>query len=146
MIGKEEDFYHKIRVKMREWLASSEGSASEWAEYLMLAPDLFHLMWKLSADPGVPASEKAKLAIAIAYFISPVDLIPEVIFGPLGFTDDIVLTAYVLNGIVNKTDPELVRKYWAGDEDVLIVIKNILSVADRMVGSGIFSNLKKYLG
>ena len=113
-----------------------------WAGYLLVAPDLFHLLCKLTLDKEVPAKEKAKLAIVIAYFVSPLDLIPEAVVGPVGYIDDIVLSAYVLNSIISKTNPEVVIKHWAGDQDVLEVIQEILKVADEMVGSGLWRKLK----
>jgi len=142
MQQKEADFYVKLRQKIKEWLDSKSGKSNQWARYLIWAPDLFHLLWKLTQDENVPKKEKLKLVAALAYFISPIDLIPEAIFGPVAFTDDIALTAYVLNGLVNKIDPEIIRKHWAGDEDVLNVIKKILSVADKMVGQGLWTKLK----
>lgn len=38
-------------------------------------------------DPQTPARTKAILLAALAYFIAPVDLVPDIIAG-LGFTDD----------------------------------------------------------
>ena len=137
------DFYQKLRGQFRDWCTTDEGKTNKFAEYLMFAPDLFHLLCKLSLDKDVPAIEKAKLAGVIAYFVSPVDLLPEAILGPVGYVDDIALAAYVLNNLVNKTDEEIVRKHWVGDEDVLNVIQRILYIADTMVGSGIWSKLKK---
>lgn len=143
MSDRERDFYQKLRQQFREWLQTEEGKTNRWAEYLLSAPDLFHLMWKLSADPDVSAKDKAKLAGALAYFISPVDLIPEVVLGPIGYVDDIALAAYVLNGIVNHTGPEVLARHWAGDRDVLVAIKGILAAADEMVGSGVWRKLKR---
>jgi len=142
MQQKEVDFYVKLRHKIKQWLDSKSGKSNQWARYLIWAPDLFHLLWKLSLDENVPKKEKVKLVAALAYFISPIDLIPEAIFGPVAFTDDIALTAYVLNGLVNNISPDIVRKHWAGEEDVLEVIKKILMVADKMIGKGLWNKLK----
>lgn len=141
-MDNQEDFYQSFRTKIREWLQDEEGKTNKWAEYLMCAPDLFHLICKLAIDPDVLVADKAKLAGVIVYFISPVDLVPEALTGPLGYVDDIALTAYVLNGIMTHTDPLVVQKHWAGDRDVLELIKQILAVADQMVGSGIWNKLK----
>jgi len=146
MANQQKDFYQDLRKRMHEWLGSEEGKSNKWAEYLMFAPDLFHLLCKLSIDKDVPVKEKAKLAGAIAYFISPLDLIPEAITGPVGYIDDIALAAYVLNSIVNKTNPDVLRRHWAGDEDVLVAIQHILQVAENMVGKGLWNKLKKVLG
>jgi len=140
------DFYQQVRIKIRTWLESKEGKQHKWAEYLMFAPDLFHLLCKLSLDPEVPSKEKAKLAGAIAYFILPVDLIPEALTGPIGYADDIALAAYVLHNIVNNTNEDIVRKHWAGDGDVLKIIQKILKVADEMVGSGLWRKVKRIVG
>ena len=109
----------------------------------MFAPDLFYLMWKLSLDERIPVAEKAKLLAAIAYFISPVDFVPEALLGPAGFVDDIAVAAYVLNAFINKTDPDIVRSYWMGDTDVLLVIQKILGAADKMIGQGLWRKIKR---
>jgi uncharacterized membrane protein YkvA (DUF1232 family) len=71
-----------------------------------------------------------------------VDVIPEALVGPVGYIDDLALSAYVLNGIINKTDPEIVLKHWAGEGDILALIKRVLEKADEMVGSGLWKKLK----
>jgi uncharacterized membrane protein YkvA (DUF1232 family) len=145
MDKRESDFYQQLRKRLRAWMQKG-GSKHKYSEYLLFAPDLFHLLCKLSVERRVPVAEKAKLAAAIAYFISPIDLIPEAIVGPAGYVDDIALAAYVLNSIVNTTDPEVVRSHWAGDGDVLDLIQQILQVADDMVGSGLWKKLFGLVG
>jgi len=143
---KGRDFYPILRRRVRRWTESAEGKASPWAEVVLLAPDLFHLLCKLALDPDVPRGSKAKLAAAIAYFVSPVDLLPEALLGPMGYLDDVALAAYVLNGIVDQTRPEVLERHWAGDRDVLEVVQKVLGAADRMVGSGLWKKLKKLGG
>ncbi|MFE8072574.1 DUF1232 domain-containing protein [Marinobacteraceae bacterium S3BR75-40.1] len=144
-MSQNDDFYKKLRAKIRKWAESSDGKTNKWAEYIMAAPDLFHLLCKLAIDRDVPAKEKAKLAGAIAYFVSPVDLMPEMLLGPAGLLDDIALAAYVLNGVINRTSPEIVRRHWAGEGDVIELIQHILEVADEMLGSGLVKKLKGFL-
>jgi len=142
MTDQKGDFYQQLRVKIHKWAESKAGKSNKWTEYILIAPDFFHLLCKLALDPEVPGKEKAKLAGAIAYFISPIDLIPEALLGPVGYVDDVALSAYVLNSIVNNTSPEVVQKHWAGESDVLEVIKRVLAVADQMVGSGLWKKVK----
>ena len=136
------DFYHELRAKVKAWIQTDEGKNYKWAEYLLATPDLFHLLCKLSIDKDVPIKEKAKLAGAIAYFVSPIDLLPEALVGPIGYADDISLAAYVLNQIVNNTDPEIIKRHWAGEGDVLVLIQDILERADKMIGSGLWRKLR----
>jgi uncharacterized membrane protein YkvA (DUF1232 family) len=141
-MSNQQDFYQNLRTTIRGWLKNEEGKSNKWAEYLMCAPDLFHLICKLAIDPEILVADKAKLAGVIVYFISPVDLIPEALIGPFGYVDDIALTAYVLNGIITHTDPSIIQKHWAGEGDVLDLIQKILAVADEMVG-GLWVKLKR---
>lgn len=143
MSDRKSDFYQRLRTGIRDWLATEEGSANRWAEYLLLAPDLFHLLCKLSIDGDVPIKEKAKLAASIAYFVSPIDLLPEAILGPVGFLDDVALAAYVLNSIMTNTSPEVVTRHWAGEGDVLERVREILKFADEMIGGGLWQKIKK---
>ena len=138
---KRDDFYQKLRVRVKDW-ASREGKNSRVFKYVLIAPDFFHLLCKLMFDPRVPGREKKKVAAAIAYFISPVDLIPEGLVGPAGYIDDVALAAYVLNSILKSVGPEVLEDHWAGDSDVLSSIHEVVSMADRLVGSGMWKRIK----
>ncbi len=140
MNEEQQDFYLKLRKKIEGYLAKHP---SKYSNYLLLAPDLFHLLVRLSLDPRVPTGKKAKFAAVIAYFISPIDLLPEALLGPLGYLDDIALTAYVINDFINETDSAIVRELWAGDQDILTVVKNIITAADKMIGSGLWKKLRQ---
>lgn len=139
----EMDFYQNLRNKMKTWLQSEEGRKTEWADFLMLAPDLFHLLCKLAIDPDVPTADKAKLAAAVVYFIFPVDLLPEALIGPLGYADDIAVAAWVLNTLLNRIDQGIILKHWAGEGSILELIQNIVAQADKMIGSGLWEKIKR---
>jgi uncharacterized membrane protein YkvA (DUF1232 family) len=53
--------------------------------------------WYCAFDQGTPLKVKGTLIAALAYFILPIDVIPDVILG-LGFTDDlaVLMTAMTL--------------------------------------------------
>ena len=141
-----EDYYRALRRRVVAWLESPEGRRFRWAEHLLLAPDLFHLLFRLSLDGAVPLADKGKLAGALAYWISPLDLAPELFLGPAGYLDDVALAAYVLNALLNRTPPEVVRRHWAGDGEALEAVQRIVGAADRMVGAGLWAKLRKLLG
>ncbi|MBS3773677.1 MAG: DUF1232 domain-containing protein [Bacteroidales bacterium] len=136
------DFYKTLRKKVDHWLQHRKGGG-RYTKYILLAPDFFHLLCRLSVDPEVPAVEKAKLGAAIAYFITPMDFIPEMLTGPIGYMDDVALSAYVLNSIINNVDPELVKKHWAGDENILKLTRQILARADQLIGKGVWEKVKR---
>jgi uncharacterized membrane protein YkvA (DUF1232 family) len=138
-----DDFYRKLREKLKEWARSKEGKAYKYTEYIVVIPDLMYLLCKLIMDKEVEVGAKAKLGIALAYIVSPFDFLPEGLIGPVGFSDDVVVAAYVLNSIINTTDPAVVRRHWVGDEDILELVKRIIKSVDDIIGKGLFEKIKK---
>jgi len=143
MNDRQSDFYQKIRKDVKHWLNDNLDKENKWADYILAAPDFFHLLCKLTADSEIPSNKKLKLLAAIAYFISPIDLLPEAFLGPVGYLDDIAVAAYILNDLINEVDSQIVRKHWAGEQDVLDLIKTILVNADEMIGSKMWQRIKK---
>jgi uncharacterized membrane protein YkvA (DUF1232 family) len=145
MDQKQQDFYLSLRNNITTFLNSDKGKNYKWAEYLLLVPDFFHLLVKQSLDRRIGVKEKAILGIAIAYFISPVDLLPEIILGPVGLIDDLAIAAFALNKIIGKADVSIVLEHWAGKDDLLVKINEIIQKADDMLGSGLVRKIKKIL-
>lgn len=80
---------------------------------LRVIPDLARLVARLVGDPVLPKAAKVVLGAAAVYLLSPIDLIPD--FVPLvGYLDDLLLAAVVVDGVLNWVDRALVLKYWPG--------------------------------
>ena len=146
MENKEKDFYLKLRGQVKDWFDNKAGNNQKWSEFILLAPDMFYLLYNVARDPEVPAISKLKIGAAIVYFISPIDLIPEAFFGPIGYLDDITVAAFTLNQLVNDINPEIVRRHWAGSQDILMLLKTIIVNANNILGKGIFRKIKKLFG
>jgi len=87
-------------------------------ELLRALPDLGRMLVRLVADPVLPRAAKVALAAALVYLASPFDLIPD--FVPLlGYLDDVLVAALVVDGVVNWVDRGLLLKYWPGSPDSL---------------------------
>jgi uncharacterized membrane protein YkvA (DUF1232 family) len=140
MLTEHHDFYIKLRARIRTYL---EKHRSQYSDILFFAPDLFHLLVKLSMDRRIAIDKKLKFMAVIVYFITPMDFLPEFVLGAIGYLDDIALSAYILNKFINETDATIVREHWAGNQDILIVIKNILFTADHLIGSGLWRKIKR---
>ena len=143
MNERQSDFYQKIRKDVKQWVNDNLDKENKWVDYILAAPDLFHLLCKLTADSEIPSNKKLKLVAGIAYFISPIDLLPEAFLGPIGYLDDIAVAAFILNDLINEVDPQIIRKHWAGEQDVLDLIKTILANADEMIGSKMWQRIRK---
>ena len=111
-------------------------------DVVLAAPDMLHLLYRLMLDPTVSGADKAKLAGAFAYFVTPVDLIAEAFVGPIGFLDDVALAAFVLSQIVHL-NREAVERNWAGDQNVIALIEKILVRAEAMLGYRVWNVIKR---
>ena len=139
--SKEMRFYYKLRKTVKVWAGGEKSKANEYADYILAGPDLFMLLVRLSRDERVSRTDRVKLNAAAAYFINPLDFVPEILLGPPGLVDDIALSAYVLYDVLENTDPAVVREHWEGSSDLLDLLRQILAVADTMVGGPIWRRL-----
>ena len=133
-------FYDRLREGIRDHLSG------KFAEYLLLVPDMFMLLWRLASDSRVSGKNKVLLGSGIAYFIFPFDFLPEAFVGPIGYLDDLIFAVYILNKTLTDTDPEILREHWSGTEDVLASIRRILGMADQLVTSKVLNKIKKMAG
>ncbi len=109
---------------------------------LRALPDVVRLITRLVGDPVLPRAAKIALGAAAVYLLSPVDLIPD--FIPLvGWVDDALLAAVLLDGILNWVDRGLVLKYWPGNPaslDTLARTARLLSIwVPRRLKTRVFS-------
>ena len=136
-------FYDRMRDGIRKYLEGKGAAAGKTGEYLLLAPDVFVLLWRLINDGRVNAKNKVMLGSGLAYYLFPLDIIPEGVMGPFGYIDDLVFGVYLLNKMLTDTDPEVLREHWSGSTDILQSIQNVLNAADNLVGSDILAKLKR---
>jgi uncharacterized membrane protein YkvA (DUF1232 family) len=97
-------------------------------DLLLALPRLGRMLISLAGDRDVPTAAKVVLAALAVYLVSPIDLIPD--FIPwLGYLDDVILAAVVVDGVLNFIDRPLVLRYWPGSADSL---ERIAAVARRL--------------
>jgi len=138
-------FYDRIRKNIQRYIDRKGGVMGRAGEYLLLVPDFFILLWRLVNDPRVEGKNKVLLGSSIAYYVIPFDFIPEALFGPIGYLDDLVLGVYVINKILGEIEPGIVREHWSGKTDVLESIQRVLNAADSLVGSDVVAKFKKMM-
>ena len=81
-------------------------------------PNCVTMLRRLRRDPRVPRSAKVAVAVAIAWVVSPIDLIPEFlpVIGPL---DDVVAVVLLLRFAATRTPVEAITDAWPGEPAVL---------------------------
>ncbi len=114
----------KTKLKRRE----KSQLRGRMGNFLMFLPNMARLLGSLLRDARVPTAEKALFVAAIIYFVSPIDLIPDV-FPFIGQVDDIYVIALTLLRLVNRTDERIVREHWSGGGDIVALADSIASIA-----------------
>jgi uncharacterized membrane protein YkvA (DUF1232 family) len=138
-------FYDRLRRLIHQYLQSKGRIVGTTGELLLLVPDVFMLLWRLVTDGRVNGKDKVLLGSGVAYYLFPLDIIPEMIVGPIGFMDDLIFGVYILNRMLTDTDPTILREHWSGTEDVLVAIQKVLNAADNLVTGDVLGRLKNMM-
>ena len=97
-------------------------------EALLLLPNLVKLLYRLLLDSRVPLTEKTLVVGVIAYAVSPLDFIPDVI--PfIGQVDDLYLVALMLLRLLSRTEDAVLIEHWDGRGDLARVVERIEKAA-----------------
>lgn len=124
---RERRLYDRIRARIT---APNPGAASGFRDLILLLPDLTVLMARLLRDSRVPLSAKAVALVGVGYVLSPVDLLPEVLLGPIGLADDLLVVGATCSRLLNHVHPDVVRSHWSGQGDVLDAVRRISAWAE----------------
>ncbi len=118
---------------LRREIATYEGRHDD---LIYLAPDLYRLLTHLLDDPRLPSSLRPLIACGIAYFILPADIIPEELYGPYGYVDDIWLCAYVADAVWRQMgDEAILTENWEGEAPLMPLIREVLDKESNLIGN-----------
>ena len=138
---------HRLYDRLRARVVQPEpGAPSGLRELLLLLPDLTVLLARLLRDPRVPLAPKLVALVGLGYVLSPIDLLPEVLLGPIGLVDDLLVVTAALARLLNDVHPDVVRHHWPGQGDALDAIQRATAWSRRLLGPRLFSALRRLLG
>ena len=119
-------FYDRLRERVLATVERKGGKlGTGMVQVLLVAPDLFMLLARLALDPNVPGKSRSLVGGALAYFVIPVDLLPEALLGVGGYTDDVVLAATVLSHVFSNDLAPYVQRHWSGSRELSAVLQSI---------------------
>ncbi len=139
-------FYDRLREKVIDRVENRGGRLAEGTvRALLLVPDVFMLLVRLSLDKNVPTQARMLIGGALAYFVLPMDLLPEAIVGVGGYVDDLVLATAVLSQAFSGELEPYARKHWSGSEDLRVVLADVTYAAENLLGAKLFNRLKNLM-
>jgi len=107
-------------------------------------PAYLRLMGGLLTDPRVAVLDKLLLGVAIAYVVSPIDLIPD--FIPfIGQVDDVFIVVLALRRLISNAGMGVIRDHWSGPIEDLhpTVLQEVLLAAAFFLPRRIRRRLRK---
>jgi uncharacterized membrane protein YkvA (DUF1232 family) len=110
------DFYDVLS----ENLESYQG---EYASFIDHGPKLFQLLTEMLEESSISKELRLEISAAIAYYVVPMDIIPEQVYGPYGYIDDIYITTYVIKRIADELGYDCLKKHWKGEGNLESVIE-----------------------
>lgn len=128
---RERRVYDRLRSQV---VQANPGEPSSIRDLLLLLPDLAVLLFRLMRDDRVPVGSKAIAVLGAAYLLSPIDLMPALLMGPIGLVDDLIVIGAVLSRMLNRVHPDVVRSHWSGHGDALDAIQRVTAWTERTFG------------
>ena len=93
----------------------------DFDSFILYIPDFFKLLCNL-LDEDFDKQDRRIINSALAYFVVPNDVIPEEIYGPMGYVDDVFVCVKVLKTLQEKYGIEKLARLWDCDEELDEVI------------------------
>lgn len=128
---REQRLYDRMRLAMA---GMDSGGGSGLCDVVLLLPDLTVLLARLLRDRRVALSAKAVALLGVGYVLSPIDLLPALLLGPIGWADDLLVVSAALSRILNDVHPDIVRSHWSGKGDALEAIQRVTRWSRGLLG------------
>lgn len=136
------DWYLTLRQGLNRQLHRVTGRDSRLVDYLLLLPDLVYVIYRLLSSRSVSFNHKAFFVLVLFYLFTPFDLVPEVLFGPLGYLEDIPLTVIAFDLLFNRPPARIPVQLWPGDPSMLKRIQRGIEQLNGWVGEGLWQKFK----
>ncbi len=121
-----------------DYVQSLKDQVSRYAgalrDVVLLAPVYAILMFHLMKDPRLTRDQRLLVDAAIAYLVSPNDVIPEEEVGAYGYVDDIFCCAWVASRIADDVGWELLEEGWTGEASAHDVTQEVLAREQELLG------------
>jgi uncharacterized membrane protein YkvA (DUF1232 family) len=119
---REQRLWDRVRAQVVDPGASRTSGVGD---LLFLLPDLTVLLARLLREPQVSVASKAVALVGVCYVLSPIDLMPALLLGPLGLVDDLLVVSAALSRLLNDVHPDVVRSHWSGKGDALEAVRRV---------------------
>ena len=129
---EERRLYDRLRQRM---VPLRPGEASGLSDLLLCLPDFVVFLSRVVRDSRVPRGPRLVAGAAVAYVLSPLDLLPALLFGPLGLLDDWLFAVGAVSILMKSAHPDVLRHHWPGQGDALEAAQRVAAWAEGHFGA-----------
>jgi uncharacterized membrane protein YkvA (DUF1232 family) len=98
-------------IKFGRLVQKGLKNPSDFIRILFALPKFIKLFYRLFHDRRVPIHLKVILILTLAYVISPIDLIPDLLIPFFGQIDDLIILIAGLRYFLRNCPPEAVQEH-----------------------------------
>lgn len=120
------DFTHVLRENVGEYRG--------WFDVVRWAPIFAATLMTLSHDPRLQARHRQWVNAALAYFVTPDDVVSEQKHGAYGYLDDIFVSAYVSDRIAREIGWQTIEEAWKGEVPARVVTRTVIDREQELLG------------
>lgn len=125
------NYYQKLQGELSSYEGSHKGVVRELPKLIELLASL------LEPDTAEDLSREGiqETCIALGYVFLPDDVIPEEIYGEIGYIDDVFLCSYVLHDFVKSGSrfEDLIRNNWQGEGDIIELLEELREKSQKII-------------
>lgn len=103
-----------------------------WRRGASLVGSSLKLLGRLATDRRVDLRRRIGVGLALAYAVSPVDLLPDRI-PVVGTIDDMVVAAAAVKVLLDGADDDVLAEHWDGEPEDLVTLRRALDAAAELV-------------
>jgi uncharacterized membrane protein YkvA (DUF1232 family) len=108
-------YYHFLKHTL-------ENYGGDFDRVILYLPEMFKLLCDV-LEQNLEPQARAYINAALAYFIRPNDLIPEDLYGPAGYIDDLFICTSVIRYLIETIGIARLEPLWSHEEDFAPVIE-----------------------
>ena len=138
MEGDFKDFYDTL-------IENLESYTGEYESFIDYGPSLFKLLCDL-LNCDIDPSLRLPICGAIAYYVTPEDVIPEQVYGPYGYIDDIYLSTYVLKLVAKTHGYDFIQNECLYFNNVKDIIEECETKSLEILKEDEINSIIKYIG
>ena len=130
-----------------EYLKESIGKyKGDFDKIILYVPEFFKLLSDILSADDLVSEDRLKICAVLGYFVAPYDVIPEDIYGPVGYIDDLYLCSFLLMQLKFRYG-NVLEKFWFLEEDMYEVLEKTYEASRKeMEKQGLVEDILDYIG